>query len=172
MKYYVVLLFGAAFLLMPPVHSAAQTPGVRISGYIKDSLTDTRVELATITLVKDSSDKALKITYSNDAGWFEIHSIATGNYMVVISHTGFADKKLRVSAGSEPVDLGVIRLTAATNQLTEVRVKYRKTYLDVSDDKIVYNVQADPLAKTQTAMELLRNVPFGSVDGDANIRLK
>jgi hypothetical protein len=43
--------------------------------------------------------------------------------------------------------------------------------VEQTNDKVICNLENDPLAKSQNAIDILRRVSFISVDGDKNVRL-
>ena len=58
-----------------------------------------------------------------------------------------------------------------TLQLQDVEVVTMRQLVKTLDDRLSYNVQADPEASTSTVLDMLRKVPLVSVDGQDNVRL-
>lgn len=56
--------------------------------------------------------------------------------------------------------------------LQGVTVSAQRQYIKTDIDRIGYDVQADPDSKTETLLDMLRKVPFVSVDADENIKVK
>lgn len=58
-----------------------------------------------------------------------------------------------------------------TLQLQDVEVVTMRQLVKTMDDRVAYNVQADPEARTSTVLDMLRKVPLVSVDGQDNVRV-
>ena len=56
-------------------------------------------------------------------------------------------------------------------ELDEVVISAEKPIIKTDGAKLTYNVEDDPTAASQNALEMLKKVPQISVDGDGNIRL-
>jgi hypothetical protein len=63
------------------------------------------------------------------------------------------------------------RIISATGTLKEVVAKGQRPLVEQADDKIVFNVEDSPTAKTDTAIDILRKTPFVTVDGEDNIKV-
>ena len=58
-----------------------------------------------------------------------------------------------------------------TVSLKDVEVVTMRQLVKTLDDRLSYNVQADPEARTSTVLDMLRKVPLVSVDGQDNVRM-
>ena len=58
-----------------------------------------------------------------------------------------------------------------TVTLQDVEVVTMRQLVKTLDDRVSYNVQADPEARTSTVLDVLRRVPLVSVDGQDNVRV-
>ena len=58
-----------------------------------------------------------------------------------------------------------------TVSLKDVEVVTMRQLVKTLDDRLSYNVQADPEARTSTVLDMLRKVPLVSVDGQDNVRV-
>src|SRR5215213_9006548 len=74
---------------------------ISLAGAIKDSSTQKPLQYATVELYRHNQlTQAIKSVYTNDKGKFFINGVDTGNYTLVFSHTGFADKQQDIIIGS------------------------------------------------------------------------
>lgn len=73
-------------------------------------------------------------------------------------------------AGNEPVDSVTLSLND-TIALQDVEVVTMRQLVKTLDDRVNYNVQADPEARTSNLLDVLRRVPLVSVDGEDNVRV-
>lgn len=58
-----------------------------------------------------------------------------------------------------------------TIALKDVEVVTMRQLVKALDDRVSYNVEADPEARTSTLLDVLRRVPLVSVDGEDNVRV-
>lgn len=145
-----------------------------ISGLIRDSIGEpegfatVRLFLATDTV------KPIKASLSDEAGKFNIKMSSPGKYRVNILAFGKlpVNKDVALTASSPTADLGTITTTTAENMLQEVVVTAQKPLVTKEIDRIGYDVQADPDAKTNQLDEMLKRVPLVSVDADGTIKVK
>ena len=160
----------AAILLLTNVSGFSQNRG-KIVGIVSDSTKP--LALVTVRLYKVNDPKVLHSTVSKDDGKFELNKPAAGNYTLSFTHSGFDEKKVGLTVNSATEDIAVepVQLTKSNQLLKEVRVQAQRLLVEQSDDKIVYNVEDDPAAKTETAIDILRKTPFVTVDGEDNIKV-
>lgn len=160
-------LLALSLLLLIAYSASAQSS---VSGTIKDSTNNKPIQFATVELFKSSdTTKPVRSGYTSDNGKFAFSGIDTANYLLIVSHTSYEEITQTVPVGKEPVALNNLLLTPASANLAGVVVRSRKPLVEQSDDKIVFNVENDPAAKTETAIDILRKTPFVTVDGEDNI---
>ena len=151
----------------------------QISGTIKDSTTQKGIGFATIALFseKDTAPNSppVSATFSEDNGKFQLDKAAAGSYRLEVVMMGFAPKKIKniqISSEKERKDLGVILLQTADLQLKGVEITAQKPLVEMKEDRLIYNVENDMLAQTGTTLEVMKKVPYLSVDQDDKIRVK
>jgi outer membrane receptor protein involved in Fe transport len=148
----------------------------RISGSLQDSADKKPVGWATVGLYKSTNtQKPLQNIFSGGKGRFEFAAVDTGNYKVIITYTGYLEKEIpvRVDSGKTTLVLETILLSPAPKDLGNVVVTAvaRKPLLEQSDEKLIYNTEADPSVEGLTAIDVFRKTPFLSVDGEDNVQL-
>ena len=158
----------AAALLSLPGYVFSQTK-LKLSGTVADS--SKSLALVTIRIFKKNSTIPLQATLSKENGSFQLNKPAPGNYVLSFTHTGFAEKQINITVASQAGDMQIdpVQLSQTTRTLKEVVVRSQRPLVEQSDDKIVFNVEDDPAAKTETAIDILRKTPFVTVDGEDNI---
>ena len=94
------------------------------------------------------------------------------NYRLVVSSVGYGTKyvDISLSENEKNKDLGTIKLTESS-ELSEVTVVAQKPLIKSDIDKITYDMEADPDAASNNALDMLRKVPMITVDAEENIRL-
>ncbi|HYF30061.1 MAG TPA: outer membrane beta-barrel protein [Chitinophagaceae bacterium] len=164
-----------AFLVLCLVISNAsfsQNTKASISGIIKDSA-QKPLAFATVSIFRvNQMTEPVKTTYTNDRGQFKFSNADTGSFTLIVSHTGYSDKQHNITVTpGQATEVGEISLERASATLQGVTVTGRKPLVEQTDDKIVFNVENDPTAKTETAIDILRKTPFVSVDGEDNVQV-
>jgi len=145
---------------------------IQITGTLVDSTTHSPVGFATVS-VKTAQNVPVKVMLSKEDGSFKFDLAQHIKYNLVINIMGYQTKTLPVDAtGDKNISLGTIALIAASKQLTGVTIAADKPIIKQEIDRISYNLQADPDSKINSVLEMLRKVPFVTVDADDNILLK
>ncbi|MCF0072844.1 TonB-dependent receptor [Dyadobacter sp. CY261] len=146
----------------------------RLSGKVADSTSQQALEFVTVSLISDSS-QTMKADYSKADGSFLLADIKPGVYSLVLTMVGYKTVIMPIilndSVGMGR-DLGVVLLVPQAIGLTEVLVKAARPIVTQQIDRLTYDLQADPDSKVYNALEMMRKVPFLSLDGDENILLK
>ncbi|RFS17974.1 outer membrane beta-barrel family protein [Emticicia sp. C21] len=165
MKSLNCLLLGLFFAV--PLFAFSQTS--TINGILRDSTTNNPLPFATISLFKNNASQPVKATFTDETGKFSIPT-DTGSFTILCTFIGYADKRIPVTIrNNESRDLQTIFLVSTTKSLGAVTVTARKPLIEQTDDKIIFNTDADPSTKTENALDILRKTPFVSVDGNDNI---
>jgi outer membrane receptor protein involved in Fe transport len=152
----------------------AQTKKASVTGYVKDSVHNKPLAFATVSLfMHNDLTQPLKSTYTKDNGKFQLSEIDTGSYAIVISYTGFIEKQIpvQISGDGQSQEFNIVLSATDGSTLKGVTIVARRPLIEQSDDKVTFNVENDPMSKSQTAIDILRKTPFVSVDGDGNVQV-
>ncbi len=161
--------FFMLILFLPIIPFAQQKEG-KLFGTVKDSV-NKPVSYATVSLFKASKlSEPSKRSFTNNKGIFEI-TADTGKYILTISHIGFPELNLHVIIKNGDNIIDTIKLSAVLNVLKDVNIVVRKPLIEQGDDRITYNVESDPAAKSESASDVLRKTPLVTVDGEGNVQL-
>jgi outer membrane receptor protein involved in Fe transport len=142
---------------------------ISVKGRLVDSASAKPIRDATINFLQPQT-KASRTVVSDKDGVFQT-SLLPGAYKITITHTGFRKKGMQLSVQGQPVDMGSMHLVALAKTLGEVTVIATRPLVEQKDDRLIYNVEDDPAAKSESASDLLRKTPFVSVDGDGAIQV-
>lgn len=158
------------FSLLLCTFAAAQDKHGKLMGTITDG-TKKPMAYATVSLYEQGKlSQPLRRTYTTTKGGFQLVA-DTGKYTLIISHAGFTEVTTPVTIKSGENVINGLILTTANHTLQNVTVTTRKPLIEQSDDRITYNVENDPAAKSETATEILRKTPLVTVDGDGNVQV-
>lgn len=140
-----------------------------IKGKLVDSASTKPVAVATINF-QEVEKKISKTVISDQSGIFQT-SLLPGKYRVMITHSSFRRKVLPLKLEGQSIDMGNLQLVAMVKSLTEVTVTATKPLVEQQGDRLIYNVEQDPAAKSESASDILRKTPYVNVDGDGAIQV-
>jgi outer membrane receptor protein involved in Fe transport len=158
-------------LLFTPKPAKAQITLTQITGMVIDSATQKPLGYITINL-KDDKNQPVKAALTKVDGSFTFNNIKPLKCTLTFVATGYQPKTLVVDFNGNEQNIGSIMLKPQTNNLKEVAITADKPIIKQEIDRISYDLQADPDSKVNSVLDMLRKVPYISVDGDDNILLK
>lgn len=168
MKCVIVLLAVFFFSL----HSAVQT---LISGSIIDKASKQPIEYATVLLVHLPDSSIIKGTATDKKGRFVIKDVAAGSYVLRCSFIGYDQSQsdpFVVKASQTKLAVPSIELINGNKNLSDVTVVGRRSTLNTSIDRKVYNVEQDVMSRSGSASDILKNIPSVEVDVEGNVALR
>lgn len=154
----------------------AQMPAAdyKITGMIADSVSQKKMDFITVNLMTDKNT-VVKVSYSKEDGSFNFSGLKPVKYSVVIVGVGYKNKIITadpVNSNGQVLDLGIINISQQTVGLKEVTVVAARQIIKQEPDRISYDLQADPESKVFSVLDMMRKVPYLSLDADNNILLK
>ncbi|SDM44426.1 Outer membrane receptor proteins, mostly Fe transport [Catalinimonas alkaloidigena] len=166
------VLFSLLLLLLPLVVQAQSGGKGRVTGKVVDAETKAPLPYATVSLFAPHDSSLVAGGITDDAGTFALEA-SQGTYYATINFLGYPVRTLpTVTVGATELNLGTLTLKAATIDLDEVVVQGEKDVVELSLDKKVFNVSADPINAGRTAADILGNLPSVTVDGEGGVRLR
>ena len=108
------------------------------------------------------------------AGTFELSQVPAGTYRLRVLALGYQSlaQAVRVAPGQASVALGLLKLSAASQRLAEVKVTGQKAAVQQEIGKTVINVEKDLSSVGGTAVNVLENVPSVAVDASGTVSLR
>lgn len=140
-----------------------------LSGTIKDSVSGKAVPFASLRLL-DKDQHIIRTEISKEDGTFLIpvkENITNIQLLVTSSESGA--KTVRIKA--DQTDLGTLWLNRET-AIKEVVINAKKPLIRNKIDGLVYDIQADPESLSKNVIEMMRKLPYLSVDVNENILFK
>ena len=137
----------------------------KISGIVVDSLSKKPQDFITVNLMLGGN--AIKADFTKTDGSFAFQKLKPARYSIVIVGVGFKTKTLTADLSDSTqnqIDLGSIDISPSTVGLKEVTVTALKPIVKQEVDRTIYDMQADPESKVYSVLEMMRKVPFLSVD--------
>ena len=112
---------------------------------------------------------------SGKNGEFVLDNIKGGMYQIRFSFIGYDTKimdSVKIHPQNSSIDLGKILLYSIDNQLDEVAITSDKPFVKYEIDKKVIDVSNLNTTASESAVEVLENVPSINVDIDGNVSLR
>lgn len=160
----IFLMSVALFMVFSSVFAQQNLP---IKGMVNDS-SNKAIQYATVGIYKNKDGKPLSVTYTDEKGSFTLNYSFSGEHWLMISHGGYENYWLNLSAEKDLSSLQ-IQLKNSVSELQGVTVKSTRRLVTMREDGISYNAEMDPMANSDKALDLLRKTPMVSVDGDGNV---
>lgn len=150
-----------------------QNKSVTVSGIVKDKATNAVIPYVNISLKSAAGDKFLQGTISNDSGRFSLSGIASGNYLLELSFTGYKSHQQKLFVGSltDYLDLAGIALEAEVNRLEEVTVTAQSESVSSKMDKKTFSVSDNLTQSGGSVLQTMQNLPGITIqDGKLQLR--
>ena len=168
------------FLMICGWSSFAQQPATiqrgigKVSGTVLDSANNQAVEFATVAIIDPATGKPFDGSVCDEKGKFSVSRLPNGIFKASISFIGYSTKTIafRITEKMPDMNLGVIKLSPATEVLKEVVVSGQKAIIEERVDRTVYNAENDNTTKGGDAADVMRRVPMLSVDLDGNVSMR
>ena len=165
------------FLVATTIVAHAQTT---ITGRIIDQATGEGEPYVTYSIyaghagatseAKPAADaKPVKMTITDENGFFTETLAENGDYLILFSTLGKKDLERQITANGETIDLGELTMEDDEQLLKEASVTALRPLVKMEVDKMTYNIEDDVDSKSMTMLDMLRKVPMVTVDAQDNI---
>ena len=144
---------------------------IQVKGHVQIEGTKEDIPYVTIT-VHDEQANVITRQASDASGKFTLQLPQSGKYQLIISAVGYTTttKDVDINDGEKSKDIGIVGMPEGV-ELKEVSVTALKPLIKSDPDKLVYSVESDPEAQSNTLEEMLRKVPLLSVDSEGEVTL-
>ena len=175
MKKQIVFIIG--FLFFSSKFFAQTDPTGRledhsIAGIVQDRSSRQSIEFATVQLLNARDSSIIKTTVTDRKGKFVLDKIANGNYVLRYSFIGYEKVIMPVTVNQKRENVGTVEIVVLSKDMSEVTVTSRKSLLNTSIDRKVYNVTQDIMAQSGSASDILKNIPSVEVDIEGQVSLR
>lgn len=128
---------------------------VRLSGKVLLEESNLPIEGVTVKLNSNNGEMG---TFTNREGQFNVELLRDVEYTLMFSAININDYQTIIKAQNDTV-INII-LTPSSLELDAVSIEARKKLMESKIDRLVYNVNNDPLAKNLTTEELIKRIPL------------
>ena len=168
MRFLPVILFVSSILFTTTLFSQAKTGSVK--GKLVDSTSLENMKNATISVFNRTDSSIIVYGLSKEDGSFKLENISFGDYILVITSTGFRDssKNFSVSQQRPEFNAGVIYVLRAPKIMDEVVVQ--APLVVVKGDTTEFNATQIKTIPNATTEDLLKKLPGVEVDKDGTVK--
>jgi len=166
------LIIFIIYLFVLSINLFSQESNHTISGIVQDKTSKLSIEFATVQLLKASDSLITQITITDKKGKFQLDKIAKGDYILRFSFIGYEKTVMSVKVDQQKESIGLVEIGLLAKNMDEVVVTARKSLLNTSIDRKVYNVTQDIMAQSGTASDILKNIPSVEVDIEGQVSLR
>lgn len=138
-----------------------------VMGVVKDS-SNVAIAFANVAVVNGDA-KVISGTITDENGRFNLR-MPKGEYTISISYLGYKTESIDIVL-SDKLDLGLITLYPAENELDEVLITSRKNLIEKKVDRLVFNVENSISASGGDVMDILKVAPYIRLKNDDIIML-
>lgn len=168
--YFSKSVLFAFFLLLSQI-TLAQNSSIR--GLVTDQQNNQPLEYSSIALLKSTDSTLVTGTISKSDGSFEFNQLQPGKYILKLLFIGYQNKFLPVDLTSQKqVYLGKVSLVPGSGLLSQVTITGEKLNTLNKIDKQSYRADQFESAKGGTAVDVLKNLPSVSVNGEGQISVR
>jgi len=165
--YLLLIMISMVFF----ANQAAAQSKLQITGTVIDSATQKPIDYITVNL-KSDKNISLKVALTKNDGVFIFNGIDPAKYTVSLSAVGYQSKIIAVDmTAGKSINLGTVSISSQSKQLKGVAITADKPIIKQEIDRVSYDLQADPESKVSSVLEMLRKVPFITLDANDNILL-
>lgn len=146
---------------------AAHSQSIR--GVVVDQNGDP-IASATIMILQAGDSSLYKIDVTNGKGLFAISNVTSGTYLLCATHVGYSkiySSQIKIPTAKDTK----LVLTEQSSSLKTLTVVARKPMIEISEGKMIINVEGTLNNIGTTALDVLRKSPGVTVDSEDNLSL-
>lgn len=146
---------------------------ISIKGTILDNQNGSPIEYASVALMNAADNAVISGAVSNKNGNFTIQNVKAGTYKIKIYFIGYQEQWIEnIKVSNQAILLDKINLKASSQELNEVVVSNKKPNSANKIDKQQYKASQFETAKGGTAIDIIKNLPSVTVNGEGQISLR
>jgi outer membrane receptor protein involved in Fe transport len=162
------------FLILLAISTGLYAQNISIEGITFDKSANVPLEFCSVTLFKVADSSLVAGQVADVNGNFRFEKLPIGVYFIKAQFVGFnyyKSSSISLIAGQK-LNIGRIELTVNQKFLAEVKVTGQQLQSLNKIDKQVYKAEQFESAKGGTAIDVIKNMPSITVDGQGEISLR
>lgn len=175
-EYFVFILMLLPFCLLA---QPADIPTAAVAGSLKGKIleagSNVPLEYANIAIYSEVDSSLAGGGIADKTGTFVVSNLKPGSYYIDAKFIGYEHTRkfnILLARGQMNVDLGVLHLEPASENLAEVKVLAQDRPIVYEIDKKVIDPAQFPTAANGTAADVLANTPSVVVDVEGNVTMR
>ncbi len=145
---------------------------ITLSSLIGDN-NNSPIRYATVKLHSLPDSLLIGSGFTDSLGKHSFYGLKRGTYYLAVSVLGYKDTVVALSLdGSASVKTLLLQLSMDVKALKEVTVQQRKKAITNRAGKVTVDIEQSKLAQSQSAFEVLKNLPGVTVSKQGEIKLK
>lgn len=166
-------IFFSFIAVLFSITAFSQNQGTIISGVVQDGRSKIPLEFANVQLLNAADSAVIKATAADKKGKFSLENVNNGNYVLLCTFIGYEKVKTPLTVTNQQrINAGTILISSFSQSMNEVVVTSKKSLLNTSIDRKIYNVGQDIMAQSGSASDILKNIPSVEVDIDGGVSLR
>lgn len=163
--------------ILPVLLMAAQAVSgqkTSITGTVNDEKNDQPLEYASVAVFRANDSALVTGVVTNAKGGFMLEKIKPGNYYIRVLYMGYTTRfigNIALEQGRQ-LSLGKITLARGSAMLEQVNVRGGQSNVSNRIDKQTYRAGQFESAKGGSAVDVLKNLPSVSVDGEGGVSVR
>ncbi|MGK9124316.1 TonB-dependent receptor [Olivibacter sp. SA151] len=146
------------------------TSQYRITGIVKDSITDNQIEFCSVTLLSNDSLSNVH-TFTDSSGIFHLTSLERKDYSIHLQRMGYKRKVIKIHLDTVKSLQIMIPLSPDITMLKEVSVTGIKNKIESNRDRLIYNVDDADIQGNQKLIDILARVPLINIGRDKRLEV-
>lgn len=141
----------------------------RVYAVVRDLITETPLEMATVTLMNASDTTKFKYASSDMNGKVTVSNVLPGKYIFKAEYMGYKTDRQMIEVKDRSLDMGVVSLEENVNMLDEVTVSAVGNPIVIKKDTLEYSASSYKIADSENLEDLLKKLLGIEVDSDGKI---
>jgi len=165
------VLLLSAFLFFS---AGLQAQDAVVRGTVKDKVTNSALEYSSVSVLNPADSSVVGGGLTKGTGNFEVKGLKAGKYLLKVQFIGYQTEIVPdiTVADGEKLNVGTINLAPVQKLLEEIKVSGQRAAAYNKIDKQVYKADQFQSAKGGTAIDVLKNMPSISVNGQGEITMR
>lgn len=163
-----------AYVIFFIVSNKITAQSASIKGTIVNESNKQPIEYASIALLNSKDSVVVAGSVTNQNGTFNLAKIKAGNYIIKVLFLGYETKYINniILENKQELNLNTIALKPSSKFLTEVTVTSNNATNANKIDKQTYQANQFETAKGGSAVDVLKNLPSVTVNGQGDISVR
>lgn len=148
----------------------AQNP-YAIKGIVADSANNSKLHLATISILNAKDSTLYKYTRASQTGAFSINAMKKGKFILLLTYREYADyvSMFTLDSVMPTFDFKEINMTTKATLIGEVMISSKRAAIKIKGDTTEFNAGSYTIQPNDKVEDLLKKFPGMQVDKDGKI---